>query len=91
MSERPGKEDLLERVVERAGVTPDVGAAVIDAFLDEIYQSIKQGQCVTLRNFGTFYVRPERSSWVFKFSHSGCYAKTGRSASGQQVMLRAWE
>jgi DNA-binding protein HU-beta len=70
MTERSSKESLLERVVERTGVAPDVGAVVIDAFLDEIYQAIKQGQSVTLRNFGTFYVRPERSAWVFKFSPS---------------------
>lgn len=70
MTERSSKESLLERVVERTGVAPDIGAAVIDAFLDEIYQSIKQGQSVSLRNFGTFYVRPERSSWVFKFNPS---------------------
>ncbi|MBI3942720.1 MAG: HU family DNA-binding protein [Chloroflexi bacterium] len=70
MSERYNKESLLEKVVERTGVTPDVAAAVVDAFLDEIYQAIKQGQPVTLRNFGTFYIREERSSRVFKFSPS---------------------
>jgi hypothetical protein len=32
--------------------------------------AFKQGQSVSLRNFGTFYVRPERSNWVFKFNPS---------------------
>jgi DNA-binding protein HU-beta len=35
-----------------------------------IYQALKQGECVSLRNFGTFYVQPERDSWVFKFNPS---------------------
>lgn len=78
MTARPDKESLIERVVERTGVAPDAGALVIDAFLDEIYQSIKQGQPVTLRNFGTFYVRPERSAWVFKFTPS----QNGRALFG---------
>lgn len=70
MTKRPGKEDLLEKVIERTGVAPDVAATVVDAFLDEIYQCLKQGQPVNVRNFGTFYVRPARESWVFKFTPS---------------------
>jgi DNA-binding protein HU-beta len=38
--------------------------------LEEIYQALKQGESVSLRDFGTFYVRPERESWVFKFNPS---------------------
>ena len=26
------------------------------------------GESVTLKGFGSFYVRPERSTWVFKFN-----------------------
>ncbi len=70
MTKRPGQDELLEKVVGRTGVVPEVAAAVVDAFLDEIYQSIKQGQPVTLRNFGSFYARPARDSWVFKFTPS---------------------
>jgi DNA-binding protein HU-beta len=28
----------------------------------------EKGECVSLKNFGPFYVRPERESWVFKFT-----------------------
>ncbi|MSP13972.1 MAG: HU family DNA-binding protein [Chloroflexi bacterium] len=70
MSERFNKKSLLEKVVERTGVAPEISVAVVDAFLDEIYQAIKQGEPVMLLNFGTFYVREERSSRVFKFSPS---------------------
>ncbi|WP_298905246.1 HU family DNA-binding protein [uncultured Nostoc sp.] len=35
--------------------------------LEEIYESLKQGDSVSLRNFGTFYVRVDRERWVFNF------------------------
>jgi DNA-binding protein HU-beta len=40
----------------------------VDAVLEEIYEALKRGECVSLKNFGTFYVRPERECWVFKFN-----------------------
>ena len=43
-------------------------AAWIDAITELIYKKIKAGRCVTLPGFGGFYVRPERSTWVFKFN-----------------------
>jgi DNA-binding protein HU-beta len=39
-------------------------------FLEEIYAALKGGEGVSLRGFGSFYVRPERDSWVFKFNPS---------------------
>jgi hypothetical protein len=35
VTERPGKEDLPAKVVERTGVAPEVGAAVIDALVEQ--------------------------------------------------------
>jgi DNA-binding protein HU-beta len=43
---------------------------VVDATLAEIYEALKRGQSVSLRDFGSFYVRPERDRWVFKFNPS---------------------
>ena len=70
MSERIDKKTLVARVARRAGVDEDVAAGLVEATLEEIYEALKQGECVSLRNFGTFYVRPERDSWVFKFNQS---------------------
>jgi hypothetical protein len=42
--------------------------AWIDGLLETFYESFKAGESVTLRGFGSFYVRPERSSWVFRFN-----------------------
>jgi hypothetical protein len=35
-----------------------------------IYAALKGGEGVSLRGFGSFYVRAERDSWVFKFNLS---------------------
>ena len=43
---------------------------ILEATLEEIYLSLKQGESVSLRNCGTFYVRKERESWIFKFNLS---------------------
>ena len=68
MSDRIERDELTRLVAQRTGQDTDLVNGVLDAFLDEIYQAIKRGQGVTLKNFGGFYVRPERESWVFKFN-----------------------
>lgn len=40
----------------------------MDATLEEIYQSLKDRESVTIRNFGTFYVKQHRDSVAFKFN-----------------------
>jgi hypothetical protein len=45
-------------------------AEIVDGFLEEIYAALKGGDSVSLRGFGSFYVRAERDSWVFKFNPS---------------------
>jgi DNA-binding protein HU-beta len=70
MSDRIDKKALITLVTERVGKDTDAVEEVIEATLEIIYQALKRGQCVSLRNFGTFYVRPERHSWVFKFNPS---------------------
>lgn len=70
MTQRLEKMDVVHLVSERVGRDPEAVAEVVDAFLDEMYEALKQGQSVSLRGFGSFYVRPERESWVFKFNPS---------------------
>lgn len=64
------KHDLVALVAQR--VNRDVATVneVIDATIEEIYQALKRGEPVSLRDFGSFYVRPERDAWVFKFNPS---------------------
>jgi DNA-binding protein HU-beta len=70
MSDRIDKKELVRRVAERVVTGTGTVEEIVDAMLEEIYEALKQGECVSLRNFGTFYVRPERGSWVFKFNPS---------------------
>jgi len=64
------KKELIRRISKRMPEGTGTVEEMVDATLEEIYEALKQGECVSLRNFGTFYVRPERDSWVFKFSPS---------------------
>ena len=71
MPTRTSLDDLLKRTTERTGQDEQAARLTIETFLDEIYQSMKHGESVTIRDFGGFYVRPhERNTWVFKFNPS---------------------
>lgn len=70
MNERVDKEELIARVSRRVTKGTGTVGEIVDATLEEIYEALKQGESVSLRNLGTFYVRPERNSWVFKFNPS---------------------
>ena len=65
---RLDRADLAKRVAVRTGLSARTSEKAVDAVLEEIYEALKRGECVSLKNFGTFYVRPERDSWVFKFN-----------------------
>jgi DNA-binding protein HU-beta len=70
MAERIDKKELAVRVAQRlCGIEP-TAEQMVDATLEEIYEALKRGECVSLRHFGTFYIRQERKSWVFKFNPS---------------------
>ncbi|MDJ0634892.1 MAG: HU family DNA-binding protein [Xenococcaceae cyanobacterium MO_188.B29] len=64
------KKDLVKRVAQRVDSKPQIVEEIIDATLEEIYQSLKQSKSVNLRNFGTFYVKQHRYSVAFKFNPS---------------------
>lgn len=68
MNDRIEKDELIERVCKRTGNNAQTVEKIVEATLEEIYEALKEGKRVSLKNFGTFYVRPERESWVFKFN-----------------------
>ena len=70
MSDRIDKHELVERVSQQVDQNTETVGKIVDATLEEIYEALKRGERVSLRNFGTFYVRPERESWCFKFNPS---------------------
>jgi len=70
MGDRIDKKKLVSLVSQRVHRKGEVVEKIVDTFLDEIYDALKRGEGVSLRDFGSFYVRPERASWVFKFNPS---------------------
>jgi DNA-binding protein HU-beta len=70
MAERVDKPELVARVARRLDRDGQTVAEIVDGFLEEIYAALKGGDSVSLRGFGSFYVRAERDSWVFKFNPS---------------------
>jgi DNA-binding protein HU-beta len=64
------KPELVDLVSQRLKQDNEIVDAIVDTLFDEIYQALKRGDSVSLRGFGSFYVRPEQESWVFKFNPS---------------------
>lgn len=62
------KKDLIKQVSQKVDRKPKEVELVVDATLEEIYQSLKQGESVNIRNFGTFYIKHHRDSIAFKFN-----------------------
>ena len=67
---RIDKKELVNLVSRRVDRDAETVGEIVDATLTEIYAALKRGESVSLRDFGTFYVRAERESWVFKFNPS---------------------
>ena len=70
MKDRIEKKELVSLVSQRVHRKVGVVGDIVDIFLDEIYEALKRGESVSLRDFGSFYIRPERTSCVFKFNPS---------------------
>ena len=70
MDGRIDKQELVNLVSRRVGRDVETVSEIVDGTLDEVYEALKRGESVSLRGFGTFYVRAERESWVFKFNPS---------------------
>ena len=64
------KADVARLIAQRTGVESGLVVEILDATLEEMYEAIKRGESISLRNFGSFYVRPESRQWVFKFNPS---------------------
>jgi DNA-binding protein HU-beta len=70
MADRIQKNELVKCLAARMATDEITAAAYFDATFEILYAAIKAGESVTVPNFGRFYVRPERDSWVFRFNPS---------------------
>jgi DNA-binding protein HU-beta len=67
MGARIQKKDVVNRIAKRLATDEKSAETYLDATLETLYEAFKAGESVTLPGFGSFYVRAERDSWVFKF------------------------
>jgi integration host factor subunit beta len=51
------KADIIKEVCEKNNVEPKVAKAVIESFFDSMAQSLKSGERIEIRGFGSFSVR----------------------------------
>ncbi len=70
MAERVDKPELVDRVARRLDRDGEAVGEIVEGFLEEVYEALKRGEGVSLRGFGSFYVRAGPDSWVFKFNPS---------------------
>ncbi len=66
------EKELIQQVAKKLGRREEEVGQVTDAWMEEIVASLKREESVSIRNFGTFYIRFSRSSGtsVFKFNPS---------------------
>jgi DNA-binding protein HU-beta len=64
------RQGLVRRVADRTGQQAALVEEILEATLEETYAALKRGESVSLRSFGTFYVRPRAAQWVFRFNPS---------------------
>lgn len=71
------KQDLIDVVSEKAGLTKKDTAAVVDAILETVTDSLKRGEKVSLVGFGTFEAKMRK-------------AREGRNpATGESIQIPA--
>lgn len=68
MTTRIQKDEFARRLAARMQSDVPTAASWIDGMVETLYESFQAGESVTLKGFGSFYVREERSNWVFKFN-----------------------
>lgn len=67
-AQRTPKSEIAQRLAQRMETDEATAAKWLDGVTETLYEAIRAGESVTLPGFGSFYVRPERDTWVFKFS-----------------------
>ncbi len=70
MAQRIELKDVVRLVAQRTDRDAATVEEIVSATLEELYEAFKHGESVSLRNFGSFYLRPERERWVFRFNPS---------------------
>jgi len=68
MVDRVKQNELAQRLAVHMESDPETAKAWLDGVAETLYECFRNGESVTIKGLGDFYVRSERSSWVFKFN-----------------------
>ena len=55
------KADLVEKIAEKTGLTRTDVSVVVDGFLDAVRNSMKEGNNIEIRGFGTFKIKSRKA------------------------------
>ncbi|MDH4223793.1 MAG: integration host factor subunit beta [candidate division Zixibacteria bacterium] len=55
------KSDLVEKIVEKSGLTRTDVAVVVDSFLEAVKNAMKEGNNIEIRGFGTFKIKERKA------------------------------
>ncbi len=64
------KKEWIKTVAKETEQPEALVETILEVGLEEIYQSMKREEKVTLQSFGTFYIDVRHSGTVFKFNPS---------------------
>lgn len=70
MAERAKTNEFVRLLAQRMKCDEQTAALWLKAMIETLYESFSAGRSVTLTGLGGFYVKPTRSTWVFKFNPS---------------------
>ncbi len=55
------KQDIIQQVVERTGLSRSKAEAAVDTIFEGLKQALASGERIELRGFGVFNVRPRKT------------------------------
>ena len=70
MTNRIDEKVLIDRIAQRTGKPHDEVKMLVEVTFEEIYEAFKREERVSIRNFGSFYIKVHRDSTAFKFNPS---------------------
>lgn len=62
------KNVFIKKLAYRMNTNEEKASKWLEATLDTLYETFKQGEGVTLTGFGGFFVEPRGRTWAFKFN-----------------------
>ena len=74
------KSQLIDKIAEGADITKAAAGRALDAFVDTISETLKEGDTVSLVGFGTFSVR-ERAARTGRNPQTGAEIKIAASTT----------